>query len=137
MVMNVGALLDGDYKCVARDVMAVRDACREEDNRIQRVKVILETCLLSDAQIVDACILCAIADADFVKTSTGFSHGGATIYHVSLMQSVSVGLEVKASGGIRSYADALDMVRHGATRLGTSRGVELLAGGGGGDVDEY
>ena len=89
--------------------------------------MILETCLLDESEIVVACLLCREAGADYVKTSTGFSTGGATVENVSLMRFV-VGddLGVKASGGIRSYDDALNMIKAGASRLGASAGVAII-----------
>ncbi|HEY3838290.1 MAG TPA: deoxyribose-phosphate aldolase, partial [Bryobacteraceae bacterium] len=92
-------------------------------------KVILETCLLTKDQKVAACRYCVEAGADFVKTSTGFSSGGATVDDVALMrQTVGPLMGVKASGGVRSYADVRKMVDAGATRIGTSAGVAIVAG---------
>jgi deoxyribose-phosphate aldolase len=91
------------------------------------LKVILETCLLSDEEIVIACKLAKQAGVDFVKTSTGFSTGGATVEDVKLMrETVGPDMGVKASGGIRTYADALKLVRAGATRLGCSAGLQII-----------
>jgi deoxyribose-phosphate aldolase len=126
MVINVGALVGGDLPAVLADI---RGVVEESHSAAAIVKVILETCLLSDAQKVTACKLCVEAGADFVKTSTGFSTGGATVEDVALMRkTVGPALGVKASGGVRSYADVMKMVEAGATRIGTSSGAAILAG---------
>jgi deoxyribose-phosphate aldolase len=124
MVLNLGALKAGDHALVARDIRAVVRAARAGG---ALVKVILETCLLTDAEKRAACLIALKARADFVKTSTGFSTGGATVADVALMRAaVGPKLGVKAAGGIRSLADAQAMVAAGATRLGTSAGVALM-----------
>lgn len=122
MVINVGAALDGDWDAVESDIKAVVDAAEGS-----LVKVILETCYLDEAQIKEASTRAVAAGADFVKTSTGFGTGGATIEHVALMREV-VGPEigVKASGGVRTAEDMAAMVAAGATRIGTSNGVSLV-----------
>lgn len=121
MVIAVGALKEGDTGYVQNDIQAVRDAC---PGKI--LKVIVETCLLTDDEIVTACKLSVAAGADFVKTSTGFSTAGATLHHVKLMADAVAGkTEVKASGGIRDKESAQAMVDAGATRLGTSAGMRL------------
>lgn len=122
MVINIGALKDKDYNEVKEDIVAVVNAAKGK----ALVKVIIETCLLSEEEKVKACELSMEAGADFVKTSTGFSTGGATIEDVKLMKTV-VGdkLEVKASGGVRDLQTAKDMIEAGATRLGTSSGVNI------------
>ncbi|MDI6869738.1 MAG: deoxyribose-phosphate aldolase [Bacillota bacterium] len=124
MVLNVGALKAGDHALVARDIRAVVEAA---GGRV--VKVILETALLTDEEKVEACLLTKEAGAAFVKTSTGFGPGGATVEDVALMRR-TVGPEfgVKASGGIRDRATAERMVAAGATRLGTSSGVAIVRG---------
>ncbi len=124
MVINVGAAKTGDWDFVERDIEAVVQAVKGKAS----VKVIIETCLLSDVEKVQACLAAKRAGAAFVKTSTGFSTGGATLEDVRLMRS-TVGPEmgVKASGGIRNYHTALNMIEAGATRLGTSAGVRLVA----------
>lgn len=125
MVLNVGALKDGDLKEVEADIRAVVKAAKGET-----VKVILETSLLTDEEIVQACHCAEIAGADFVKTSTGFSKGGATVEHVKLMrQTVGDRLGVKASGGIRDRETVEQLVKAGANRIGTSSGVTLLETG--------
>lgn len=124
MVINVGYIKDGDWDGVLDDIMAVREACK---GRV--LKVILETCLLTDDEIVRACRTAVRAGADFVKTSTGFSKGGATVHAVSLMRStVGADVGVKASGGIRDAESARAMVEAGASRLGCSAGVAIAKG---------
>ena len=125
MVINIGALKDGDYDIVEQDIKAVVDAANDK----AIVKVIIETCLLTDEEKVKACELSVKAGADFVKTSTGFSTGGATVEDVALMrQTVGPDMGVKASGGARSYEDALAFIEAGATRIGTSSGVAIMEG---------
>jgi deoxyribose-phosphate aldolase len=124
MVLNVGELCAGNIDAVRADITAVVAAAHA---RGSLVKVILETALLSDDQKVSACIICKQAGADFVKTSTGFSTGGATVHDVALMRRVvgpTVG--VKASGGIRTLEDLEAMRAAGATRIGTSSGVQIV-----------
>jgi deoxyribose-phosphate aldolase len=124
MVLAVGRLRDGDYHLVYRDIAEVADAAHQHDLIL---KVILETGLLSDEQKVAACVIAQEAGADFVKTATGFSGGGATVPDVALMRRVvGSGMGVKAAGGIRTAVDALRMVAAGANRLGTSGGVRIL-----------
>lgn len=124
MVINVGALLAGDDETVYHDIKAVVDAAAGT-----LTKVIIETCYLSDDQKKTACELAMRAGADFVKTSTGFGTGGATPHDVALMRGV-VGskLQVKASGGIRTYKDAAAVVEAGADRLGVSASLTILQG---------
>ncbi|MGI6377770.1 deoxyribose-phosphate aldolase [bacterium] len=123
MVINVGALKAGFYDYVYGDIKAVVKAAKG-----RLVKVIIETCLLSDEEKVQACKLALEAGADFVKTSTGFSTGGATVHDVSLMRkTVGDKLGVKASGGIRSREDLEALVQAGASRIGTSSGVKLCS----------
>lgn len=125
MVLSVGHLLDGNADAVRDDIKQVVDAVQSK----AIVKVILETGFLSDEQIVLACKLSEEAGAHFVKTSTGFGPGGATVEHVQLMrQSVSPSVQVKASGGVRDLDTALRMIQAGATRLGTSSGVAIMNG---------
>jgi deoxyribose-phosphate aldolase len=126
MVMNVGALKSGHPAVVAADIMAVRMVAHE-GNAI--VKVIVETSLLSDDEKRIACELASRAGADFVKTSTGFAGGGATVEDIRLMRAASApSVRVKASGGIRDYATALAMIEAGAERIGTSAGREIVEG---------
>ena len=122
MVINVGFLKSGMTDEVLEDIKAVRKACEGHT-----LKVIIETCLLSDEEKRIACELSEKAGADYVKTSTGFSTGGATVEDVRLMRSV-VGdrLGVKASGGIRDYKTALAMIEAGASRIGASAGVRIV-----------
>ena len=124
MVMNVGELKSGNLVAVARDI---REVVLEAHSRDAIVKVIIETCLLTDEEKVTACLIAMEAEADFVKTSTGFSSGGATVEDVALMRSV-VGdkLGVKAAGGIRSLSDAMKMVEAGANRIGASSGIRIV-----------
>ena len=125
MVINVGALKDEDYDYVQKDIEAVVNAAKGK----AIVKVILETCLLTDEQISKASELSKTAGADFVKTSTGFSTGGATVSAVKIMrETVGPDLGVKASGGVRSLEDLEAMVDAGATRIGASSGVEIVNG---------
>lgn len=120
MVINVGALKEGRYEYVLHEITALVDVC-------PCLKVIIETCLLTDEEIVKACELAVEAGADFVKTSTGFSTGGATSEDVALMrETVGNKAKVKASGGIRTLADAEKFVELGADRLGCSAGVQIM-----------
>jgi len=125
MVLNIGALKDGNNDLVEADMRAVVEAAKGK----ALTKVILETCLLTDEEKTRACEIALKAGLDFVKTSTGFSTGNATIEDVKLMRSV-VGDKagVKASGGVRSLEDAQAMVEAGATRIGASAGVSIVKG---------
>lgn len=122
MVVNIGRVKSGDIDYVERELSLLRKA---SEGHV--LKVILETCLLTKDEIVKLCKLAEVAGADFVKTSTGFSIKGATPEDVALMRkSVSERVKVKASGGIRSYKDALLMIECGADRLGVSSGVKIV-----------
>jgi len=125
MVINVSMLKDKDYQAVQKDIETVREACRGKI-----LKVILETDLLTKEEIKKACELCINAKADFVKTSTGFVKNGvgAKVEDVELMYNLvsPYGLQVKASGGIRDKQKALEMIKAGAARLGTSSGVVIV-----------
>lgn len=123
MVINIGAVKDGNWELVESDICAVVEAASGK----ALVKVIIETCLLTDEEKIKACECAMRAKADFVKTSTGFSTAGATEHDVKLMRSV-VGdsMGVKASGGVRTHEDAEKFIAAGASRLGTSNGVKLL-----------
>ncbi|MBE5927273.1 MAG: deoxyribose-phosphate aldolase [Lachnospiraceae bacterium] len=122
MVINIGALKDKNYDYVRSDIEKVKEACGGKT-----LKVIIETCLLTDEEKKKACELSVQAGADFVKTSTGFSTGGATVDDVSLMKyTVSGKAKVKASGRIRDYKTAKDMIAAGADRLGTSATVDIM-----------
>lgn len=124
MVINIGAAKDGDWDLVESDIQAVADASGDV-----LTKVIIETSLLTDEEKVKACQAAVRAGADFVKTSTGFSTAGATVADIALIrQTVGPDLGVKASGGVRSIADAQAMIDAGATRLGTSNGVDIMKG---------
>jgi deoxyribose-phosphate aldolase len=123
MVLNLGALKGGDHDFVVKDIRAVAEVCHASGGVL---KVIIETALLSDVETVLASLLVKDAGADFVKTSTGFAPGGANAHDVSLMRrAVGDDLGVKAAGGIRTLETALQMIRAGASRLGTSTGVQI------------
>lgn len=122
MVMNIGALKDKNYDLVRDDVKAVVEAANGT-----LVKVILETCLLTEDEIKKACELCVEAKADYVKTSTGFSTRGATIKDVQIMKAAVQGkAKVKAAGGVRTHEDMVKIVEAGADRIGTSAGCSLV-----------
>ena len=125
MVINIGALKDGKDEVVRSDIASVAEACHSGGAIL---KVILETGLLTPEEKERACRLCIEAKADFVKTSTGFGTGGATVEDIRLLSAAvkEAGLGVKASGGVRTYADACAMIEAGATRIGTSAGVSIL-----------
>lgn len=124
MVINIGALKDKRYDEVEKDIREVKRACLGK-----LLKVIIETCLLSDEEKVKACELSKKAGADFVKTSTGFSKWGAKKEDVALMRkTVGPGMGVKASGGIRDRETALEMIKAGASRLGCSSGIAIVKG---------
>ena len=125
MVINIGALRGAEFETVYEDIKAVVTAAAGK----ALVKVIIETCLLTDEQKAIACKLAKQAGADFVKTSTGFSTGGATVEDVKLMrETVGPEMGVKASGGIRSKADAEAMIAAGATRIGASSSKKIIEG---------
>lgn len=122
MVINVGKLKDKDYDYVENEIRAVKNAI---GNHV--LKVIIECCLLTDEEKIKASELTVKTGADFVKTSTGFSKGGATVHDVELMRkTVGPDFGVKAAGGIRTKQDMEDMIKAGATRIGTSHGVDLV-----------
>ncbi len=123
MVINIGLLKFGDYENVYQDIKSVVEASNGKC-----VKVIIETCLLTESEKIKACELSKKAGATFVKTSTGFSSGGAKIDDVKLMKKV-IGkkMKVKASGGIHSYEDAIAMIEAGASRLGASAGIKIIS----------
>ena len=124
MVINVTMLKDKQYNYVFNEIKAIKEACEGK-----LLKVILETCLLTDEEIVKACELSKEAGADFVKTSTGFSTGGATAADIKLMrETVGPDMGVKASGGVRSREDALAMIENGATRIGASASIAICEG---------
>ena len=124
MVLNIGAMKSGDIKAVEQDIQAVR----LEANSPIILKVIIETCLLTDDEKARACEIAQYAGADFVKTSTGFSTGGATVEDVILMrQAVGPRMGVKASGGIKYFETAAAMIAAGATRIGAGAGVAIVS----------
>src|SRR5262245_45789037 len=124
MVINIGALKSGDDRAVKHDIRAVVEAAHES---CAIVKVILENALLTDDEKVRACVLAKESEADFVKTSTGFSKGGATVADIELMRrTVGASVGVKAAGGVRDLAAAREMIAAGATRIGASAGVKIV-----------
>ena len=123
MVINIGAAKDGDWALVESDIAAVKAACGDT----AKLKVIIETCLLTDEEKVKACIAAKNANADFVKTSTGFSKAGAKVEDVKLMrETVGPDMGVKAAGGIHNRAEAEAMIAAGATRIGASSGIAIV-----------
>ncbi len=126
MVINIGKLKDKDFNYVLNDISEIAKLTKQSKTLS---KVIIETCLLTDAEKVAACLLAKEAKADFVKTSTGFSKAGATAEDIGLMRFI-VGeqMGVKASGGIRTYDDAIKMIERGATRIGASASVQIVNG---------
>jgi deoxyribose-phosphate aldolase len=124
MVINIGYLKNHDDDLVQDDIAKVKEACGKA-----LLKVIIETCLLTEEEKVRACRLAKASGADYVKTSTGFSTGGATVEDIKLMRkAVGPDLGVKASGGVRTYADALAMIEAGATRVGASSSIAIVEG---------
>ena len=123
MVINIAMLKDKEYDYVKNEIHQIVEAAKDK----AIVKVIIETCLLTDEEKIKACELSQKAGADFVKTSTGFSTGGATVHDIALMRkTVGAEMGVKASGGVHTHEEALAMVEAGATRIGASAGVKLL-----------
>ena len=134
MVINVGAAKDANWDLVLRDIQAVVKAAKGQ----ALVKVIEETCLLTKDEIVKVSQLAKEAGADFVKTSTGFSTGGATVEDIRLMrETVGPEMGVKASGGVSTTAEAIAMVEAGATRIGASKGIQIVTGVQGTSQDNY
>ena len=140
MVINVGKAIENDFDFILNEVKAVKDSLKILESEVSKkiiLKVILETCFLSDFQIIECCKASVSGGADFVKTSTGFASpkssegqllpNGASVHHVQLMRkTVGEKIGVKASGGIRSYNTLIQMVEAGATRIGTSSGVSIV-----------
>ena len=127
-VINIGALKDKKYDYVREDIKAVVEAAKNE-NEETIVKVIIETCYLTDEEIAKATEIVVDAGADFVKTSTGFGTGGAKLSDVKIMKSVAKDkIEIKASGGIGDIDTAKEMIKEGATRLGVSKGIAIING---------
>lgn len=125
MVIQVGALIDGDKDIVWNDIRSVVDTAHQSG---AVVKAIIETSVLNEEQKISACEIVSDAGADFIKTSTGFAGGGATIEDIRLLRShVDPDIQVKASGGIRTFEQALAMIQAGATRIGTSSGVAMIS----------
>ncbi len=123
MVLNVGMVKEGNYEYIYEEVKALKEACKD-----LTLKVILETCYLTKEEIRLSSEACMRANADFVKTSTGFGTGGALVEDVKIMKEVAKDKQVKASGGVRNITDVKNMVEAGATRIGTSSGVKLVQG---------
>lgn len=124
MVMNIGALKSKDYELAEQDIATVARTCHEQG---AICKVIIEAALLTDEEKVRACTLAKAAGADYVKTSTGFGPGGATVEDVALMRrTVGPTMGIKAAGGIRSFEDARSLIEAGATRIGASAGVKIV-----------
>jgi len=125
MVIQVGALIDGDKDIVWNDIRSVADTAHQSG---AVVKAIIETSVLTEEQKISACEIVSDAGADFIKTSTGFAGGGATIEDIQLLRThVSPEIHIKASGGIRTIEQAMAMIEAGATRIGTSSGVSMLS----------
>ncbi|WP_186429964.1 deoxyribose-phosphate aldolase [Clostridium sp. BSD9I1] len=123
MVINIGKLKDKDYDYVKKDIEAVVKEAKGK----ALTKVIIETCLLTDEEKIMACKLSKEAGADFVKTSTGFSTGGATVSDIKIMrEAVGENLGVKASGGVRTYEDSIAIINAGATRIGASASIDII-----------
>ncbi len=128
MVINLGAVKNNDWITVEKDIAKVTLGLMKQGHVVP-VKVILETGLLTNNEIIQACKVSENAGAKFVKTCTGFSVGAAMVEHIKLMKdSISAKMEVKASGGIKSFSQAIALIEAGATRLGTSSGVQLIKG---------
>ncbi|MDI6851205.1 MAG: deoxyribose-phosphate aldolase [bacterium] len=126
MVINIGKLKEKDFDYVSSEIAGIK---RIIEDKI--LKVIIEACYLEDEEKIMATKLCIESGADFVKTSTGFGKGGATVYDVLILSNTSSGrIKVKAAGGIRTYNDALKMVKAGASRIGASRSVDIVKGAG-------
>lgn len=122
MVINIGALKEKQYDAVEQEIRTLKEACGDHI-----LKVIIETCLLTDEEKIKMCELVTKAGADYIKTSTGFSTAGATFADIALFaEHVGEGVKIKAAGGISSFADAEEFIRLGASRLGTSRLVKLM-----------
>jgi deoxyribose-phosphate aldolase len=128
MVINISALKSGKLAVLEKDITEVVSHATG-DNLATLVKVIIETCYLTDPEKVTACQIAVKAGAQFVKTSTGFGTGGADVHDIKIMrESVGPEIGIKASGGISSYSQAAAMIEAGATRIGTSAGVQILSG---------
>ena len=135
MVINIGALKGGDHRLVQTDIARVAEACREVG---AFSKVIIEAGMLTDEEKVVAARLSQLARADFVKTSTGFGHGGATLFDVALIrETVGPDMGIKASGGVKTAEEAERMIAAGATRIGASAGIQIVSGQKGGASGGY
>ena len=122
MVINIGMLKDKKYEDILNEINKIKEACEDKI-----LKVIIETCLLTEEEKIKMCEIVSASNADFIKTSTGFSTGGATLEDIKLMKKyLSNNKQIKAAGGISSFEDASEFIENGATRLGTSRLVKIL-----------
>ncbi len=122
MVINIGWVKQGEYKEVLDEINSIKEACGDKI-----LKVIIETCLLTEEEKIELCQTVSVSKADFIKTSTGFSTGGATIEDIKLFKKyMSEDKQIKAAGGISSFEDAENFIKEGATRLGTSRLVKIM-----------
>ena len=122
MVINIGWVKQGDYKSILDEINDIKEACGDKI-----LKVIIETCLLTDEEKIELCKIVSVSKADYIKTSTGFSKAGATIEDIKLFKKYMVeGKGIKAAGGISSFEDAEEFIKEGATRLGTSRLVKII-----------
>ncbi len=128
MVMNISAFKDKEFDFVENDISSVVKIAKNQKSDII-VKIIIETCYLSDSEIIKICKIINNTKVDFIKTSTGFGTSGAKVKDIKLIKNnITKGIEIKASGGIKSYNDALKMIEAGATRIGVSSGVEIIKG---------
>ncbi|MBE2188288.1 MAG: deoxyribose-phosphate aldolase [Candidatus Kapabacteria bacterium] len=124
MVINIAALLAHDFRTVSTEISSVVDIAH---NTLAKVKVIVETCLLTEQQKIDVSKIVSDSGADYIKTSTGFSHGGATLHDVALLRKYShEKVKIKASGGIKTAQFAIELINAGADRIGTSSGVKII-----------
>jgi deoxyribose-phosphate aldolase len=121
MVINIGLVKSGDYDAVLDEIKQIRNACKGKV-----LKVIIETCLLTEEEKIRLCEIVSVSGADFIKTSTGFSSGGATREDIKLMKENTHGIKIKAAGGIKSVDDAVDFIKLGADRLGTSSLLKMM-----------
>ena len=134
MVIDIGALKEKNYAYLERQIQVIAAICHDIKREHEQVvlKVIIETCLLDESEIREMCRICHVSGADYIKTSTGFSSGGATFKDIQIMRDeiVKIGsrLKIKAAGGIATFEDAAKMIKYGADRLGTSRLVQLMKG---------
>ena len=124
MVINIGLLKDKKYDLILKEINAIKNECKDKI-----LKVIIETCLLTKEEIIKMCEIISNSNADFIKTSTGFSSSGAKIEDIKLMKKYIKNKQIKAAGGISSFSDAEEFIKGGANRLGTSRLIKILKSG--------